>query len=53
MRLFGEDPHMFARANSRFCRDDEVRWAEWIEEDRQALKRPTPIGLAEWSQDPN
>ena len=53
MRLFGEDPHMFARANSRFCRDDEVRWAEWIEEDRQALKRPTPIGLAEWSQDPD
>ena len=48
MRLFGEDPLMFERANSGFYRDDEEMWAEWIEEDRKALKQPTPIGLEDW-----
>jgi hypothetical protein len=48
MRLFGEDPLMFGRANSGFQIEDEVRWREWIEEDRLALKAPTPIGLESW-----
>lgn len=48
MRLFGEDPLLFARANSGFSVDDEEIWQEWIEEDREALKRETPIGLDRW-----
>jgi hypothetical protein len=48
MRLFGEDPLLFARANSGFSRDDEEMWDEWIEEDRKALVRETPIGLEKW-----
>lgn len=48
MRLFGEDPLLFARANSGFARDDEEAWDEWIAEDRRALKQETPIGLEKW-----
>ena len=49
MRLFGEDPLLFTRANSGFSRDDEIMWNEWIEEDRRAMIRTTPIGLENWS----
>ena len=49
MRLLGEDPLLYARANSGFSRDDEATWAEWIAEDRQALKCETPIGLEQWA----
>lgn len=45
MRLFGEDPLLFGRANSGFSRGDEEMWTEWVQEDRAALKRETPIGL--------
>ena len=48
MRLLGEDPMLYARANSGFSRDDETAWAEWIAEDRHALKCETPIGLDSW-----
>ena len=48
MRLFGQDPLLYARANSGFWRDDEDMWQEWIEEDRRALKQETPIGLDRW-----
>jgi hypothetical protein len=48
MRLLGEDPLVFARANSGFARDDEEMWDEWIEADRQALKQETPLGLERW-----
>lgn len=48
MRLLGEDPLLFARANSGFSRDDEEMWDEWINEDRKALVRETPIGLEKW-----
>ena len=50
MRLLGEDPLLYARANSGFSRDDESMWAEWIAEDRQALKCETPIGLDAWEE---
>lgn len=49
MRLFGEDPLVFGRANSGFARDDEETWAQWIDEDRQALVNQTPLGLERWS----
>ena len=39
---------LYARANSGFSRDDETAWAEWIAEDRHALKCETPIGLDSW-----
>ena len=48
MRLFGEDPLMMMRVNSGFSRDDEEMWREWVEEDRKALIRETPIGLDNW-----
>ncbi|MEE3233121.1 MAG: phytanoyl-CoA dioxygenase family protein [Candidatus Latescibacterota bacterium] len=48
MRLFGEDPMLFARANNGFSRDDEIMWDEWIAEDRRALINATPIGLEDW-----
>tara|TARA_B100001250_G_scaffold227594_1_gene195330 strand:+ start:1536 stop:2402 length:867 start_codon:yes stop_codon:yes gene_type:complete len=48
MRLFGEDPLLFARANSGFARDDELMWDEWIAEDRHVLINETPIGIENW-----
>jgi ectoine hydroxylase-related dioxygenase (phytanoyl-CoA dioxygenase family) len=48
LRLFGEDPLLVGRANSGFMQDDEARWAEWIAEDRAALKQPTATGIDRW-----
>ena len=48
MRLFGEDPLLYTRANSGFARDDELMWDEWIAEDRRALIDETPTGIENW-----
>ena len=48
MRLFGEDELLFSRANSGFLRNDEEMWRKWIDEDREARRRETPIGLDRW-----
>jgi len=38
MRLFGVDDQIAARANAFFLEPDEVMWANWIAEDRAALR---------------
>lgn len=38
LRLFGEDDHREARANSGFQDPDEERWAAWAQADKDALK---------------
>lgn len=38
LRLFSEDDHLEARANSGFQESDEERWAAWIKADKEAVK---------------
>ncbi len=38
LRLFGVDDHREPRANCGFQEQDEVMWAKWAENDRNAIK---------------